>query len=59
MKREYYNNGLHKILAAQKTENCYSVAWYELMGNRWVKLGNSELYSREMFFELLSELRRR
>lgn len=54
-----FDNGIHKITVAQVDKNSYSINWYELMGDRWVSFGYPEIYSKEMYQELICSLNNR
>lgn len=45
MKRRIVINGRHKILISPIDNKTCKVTWYEKMGDRYVKLGPSEIWN--------------
>lgn len=52
MKTKIYDGGIHKVTVEER--GLYSlVTFYEKMGDRWVRLGNGELWDTHEALELV------
>ena len=53
MKKVYLDDdGIHKYEVEEVSKKTDKIACFELMGGRWVQLGDAEYYSKESSFEI-------